>query len=139
MTPLPVLGDVTRRTVRVEASGEASPALAWRRYERPELWGTWAPHIRGVDYPHPTIVPGGRGVVRGVGGVRARFVIASVDAATRRWVWRVRSGPVSMRLEHGVDPDPRGSRTWVVVTGPVGVTDAYAVVCRLVLPRLVAR
>jgi hypothetical protein len=45
--------------------------------------------------------------------VWVRFVGLDVDAASRRWTWRVSRGPVTMTLQHGIDPTDAGSRAWL--------------------------
>jgi len=127
----------------MRAVGPASVQKAWERYAVPALWPTWSPHLRAVDYPHPRLVAGTDGVVRGPLGVRAGFNIDDVDEARHRWSWTVRTGPLTLRLGHGVDemaepsPDHRRSTTWLEISGPLLVLLAYAPVARFALGRLV--
>ena len=123
---------------RLSASGALDPATVWDRYTRPALWSTWAPHIREVDYPHAVVRPGSAGRVTGVGGVVAVFHIESVDAGARTWSWRVRSGPLRIAFDHGVDAAGEGSTAWLVTRGPLPVTVAYAPLARFSLGRLVS-
>ncbi|WP_369212007.1 hypothetical protein [Streptomyces flavofungini] len=139
-------------TMTSTAVGTASPETAWRRYVLLDEWPRWAPHIKGVRVDGPRTVrrgtesretvpreirPGLTGHVESVVGVRAAFVVESVDHDRREWVWRVRSGPLRLRLHHGVRPHPRGSATWLTMRGPVPVLAAYTPLARLALGRLV--
>ena len=124
--------------LRVAATGPRSPEDTWARYTEPRQWSTWAPHIREVDYPHAVIEPGTSGRVEGVGGVVAVFTIETVDHDARTWSWRVRSGPLRLSFEHGVDPAGGGSSAWVVVHALLPVAAGYAPVMRWSLGRLVA-
>ena len=74
----------------VAADGTADPDVVWDRYLHPARWSGWSPQIRSVDYPSPTITPGGRGIVHGPCGVGVRFEIVAVDHDKRCWSWRVR-------------------------------------------------
>ena len=76
------------------------------------------------------------GRVRGPLGVRVSFVVTEVDAP-RTWSWDVRLGPLRMHLRHGVDADPAGTATWLVVRGPALAVAAYVPVARHALRRLV--
>ena len=123
--------------LRLAASGPASAADAWARYTQPARWSQWAPHIREVDYPHPVVTPGTSGRVSGPPGLVAVFTIDAVDETSRSWAWSVRSGPLRLRFEHGVDERPGGGCTaWVVVHAPWPVALAYAPVARWSLGRL---
>mgnify|MGYP003896140633 CR=1 FL=1 len=123
---------------RLGATGPADPQTVWARYTRPALWPTWAPHIREVDYPHSVIVPATTGRVTGMGGLVAVFHVDSVEEDERRWSWSVRSGPLRLAFDHGVDPAPAGSTAWLVTHAPWPVTVAYAPLARLALGRLVS-
>jgi hypothetical protein len=132
-------------SLRIAASGGLPPDTAWRRYSEPRLWSTWAPHIREVDYPHDVVTPGSSGRVTGLGGIVAVFTVDTVDHAARQWSWRVRSGPLRLRFEHGVDaagdeqaPATGGSTGWVVVHGPWPVIAGYAPLARWSVGRLVS-
>lgn len=132
-------------SVPVSATGPLAPADAWDRYTRPARWPGWSPHLREVDYPHPTIRPGTTGRVTGVGGVVAVFRIDEVDDVAMTWSWSVRSGPLRVRFEHGIDPvadgseHAGGSRGWLVMHAPWPVALGYAPLARWSLGRLVAR
>ena len=65
--------------------------------------------------------------------------VDAVDADLRRWVWTVRLGPITLRLEHGVLAQGDGSRTWLTVNGPLPLIVGYAPLARFALGRLVAR
>ncbi|WP_320775398.1 SRPBCC family protein [Streptomyces sp. CRN 30] len=135
--------------LNLRAIGPASPDTAWCRYLRFGLWPGWSPYILGVETPGDRIAPGARGTVRGPLGVRARFVIDSVDEERRSWTWRVRCGPLRMRLTHDVLPHTDGGRTGAEagtgtgtetrlrLRGPAPVLAAYAPLARLALGRLV--
>jgi hypothetical protein len=129
-------------SVTLHARGAASPAAAWERYADPRLWSTWSPQIQRVETDTARLVPGTVGVVRA--GLLPRptvpvpFTVEEVDEAARTWTWRVRLGPATLHLEHGVTSDVAGSATWLRVRGPLPVVAAYAPLARLALGRLVA-
>ncbi len=128
------------RTAVVRVAGPADPETVWRRYTQPQLWPTWSPQIRSVEYGHSLLRPGTGGVVRTVGGIGIPFTVAEVDAASRTWAWQVRlRGGLSLSLNHGVEPaDGPGTSTWLEVTGPPMVTPVYARIAAIsALPRLV--
>ncbi len=128
----------------LSATGCPSPEEVWARYTRPELWPTWSPYLREVDYPDAVVRPGTTGRVTGVGGVVAVFRIDAVDHAARTWSWSVRSGPLRVSLDHGVVPagpgsgHVGGSRAWLVMHALWPVAVGYAPFARLSLGRLVA-
>lgn len=109
-------------SLRIQATGPLGPEHAWARYTEPRRWSEWAPQIREVDYPHAVIRPGSTGRVTGPAGVVAVFRIDAVDHEARVWAWSVRSGPLRLRFEHGVE-----GRRW----GEHGMgAGALAVACR---------
>ena len=123
----------------LSASGPADPDTVWDRYTRPALWSTWAPHIREVDYPYAVVRPDSTGRVTGVGGVVAVFHVEAVDEEARTWAWKVRSGPLRIAFEHGVDAaSGGGSPAWLVTPALLPVTVGYAPLARFALGRLVA-
>ena len=130
--------------LRLHATGALPVEEVWERYTRPVWWPHWAPHIREVDYPHAVVRPGTTGLVTGVGGVVAVFHIDAVDEVERTWSWSVRSGPLRLAFDHGVDHAPEGSKhpggstAWLVTHAPWPVALGYAPVARLSLGRLVA-
>ncbi len=130
--------------LRLSATGPASPDEVWARYTRPALWPTWSPHLREVDYPDAVVRQGTTGRVTGVGGIVAVFRIDAVDHSLRTWSWSVRSGPLRVSFDHGVDPThPRsgslgGSTGWLVTHALWPVAIAYAPLARMALGRLVA-
>jgi hypothetical protein len=75
--------------------------------------------------------------VIGFCGIRAQFVVEAVDEPRRRWSWRVRLGPIGLRLEHGVEAAATGSRTTLRIEGPSPVIAGYAPLAQLALHRLV--
>lgn len=129
-------------TVTLRTRGDADPDTAWERYADPDLWSTWSPQIQRVDLDAPRLVPGARGTVRAGllpwPTLPVPFRVLEVDEPGRTWAWTVRLGPVGLRLEHGVVPEPGGSATWLTVHGPAPVVAAYAPLARLALGRLVA-
>lgn len=125
-------------TAHVSVAGSASPETAWQRYAQPRLWHTWSPQIRSVEYGHPTLRPGTSGVVRTFGGIGIPFTIENVAPAERTWTWRVDVSVLTLRMTHGVRPgDGHGSRTWLEITGPRLVSQAYARFAIIALRRLV--
>jgi len=123
--------------LRVRVTGPVPPARVWERYAVPARWAGWAPQIRGVDASADRIAPGVGGTVRGPLGVRVAFVVTDVDERGRTWAWDVRCGPVRMHLRHGVEPEPRGAATWLIIDGPAPVVAVYLPVARVALGRLV--
>lgn len=124
-------------TGRVSVAGPASADTVWQRYTQPALWHTWSPQIRSVEYDHPALRPHTHGVVRTFAGVGIPFTIEDVDTADLTWTWRVEALGLRLRLTHGVLPHPEGSQTWLEVTGPPLISQAYAQVARVALRRLV--
>ncbi|MGL5818307.1 MAG: SRPBCC family protein [Phycicoccus sp.] len=122
---------------RLLAIGRLHPDAAWARYTRPAAWSGWAPHIRSVDHPLDTVAPGTTGTVHGVAGARATFQVTAVDHDARRWSWRVRSGPLHLAFEHGVDPHPGGCAAWMVTDAAWPVALGYAPLASWALGRLV--
>ena len=78
----------------------------------------------------------------GVGGVVALFRIDAVDDTARTWSWSVRSGPLRLSFDHGVDTAEQGtghvSTAWLVTHALWPVALGYAPVARYSLGRLVA-
>lgn len=125
--------------VTAHVSGAAPVELAWERYAEPARWATWAPQIRSVDVGADRIAPGVTGTVHALFGISVPFEITEVDEANRTWSWTVHPRPVTMRLEHTVEPwGDGGSRTGIVVHGPLPVVLSYAPLARIALHRLVA-
>lgn len=124
-------------TLRIQATGPLPVEHAWARYTEPRRWSVWAPQIHEVDYPHTVIRPGTSGRVTGPAGVVAVFRIDAVDHEARTWAWSVRSGPLRLGFEHGVDAAAEGSTAWARVHALWPVVIAYAPVARWALGRLV--
>jgi hypothetical protein len=130
--------------LRLSATGPLSPDEAWERYTRPALWPSWSPHLREVDYPDDVVHAGTTGRVTGVGGLVAVFQIDAVDHDEHTWSWSVRSGPLRLSFDHGVEatgpgsPHPAGSTAWLVTHALWPVAVGYAPLARLALGRLVA-
>ncbi len=123
----------------IAARGAVPADEVWDRYVRPQRWPEWSPQIRSVDYPHARLVALTSGRVYGLLGVRADFDVDAVDEAARTWSWRVRWGPVTVRLHHRVAATPDGTCTDLDLEGPVPVTAAYAPLAQYALRRLVSR
>jgi hypothetical protein len=117
---------------RLVVTGPADRATMWQAYAHTSRWPQWAPHLVSVD-PEAELTTGLTGVVRGRLGVRASFRVTAVDPVAGTWSWTVRSGPVRLRLEHGVGD----GWTSLTVTGPALVLAAYVPLARLALSRLV--
>ena len=128
-------------SITLAARGRASSATAWERYADPALWSTWSPQIQRVESTMTRLEAGATGTVH-AGPVRrptlpVDFTVLAVDEAAHEWEWRARVGPLSLRLEHGVEAEGSGSRTWLRVHGPLPLVVGYAPVARLALGRLV--
>jgi len=95
----------------VSAAGSLTPQAVWDRYVHPARWSQWSPQIRRVDCADETLRPGSRGRVLLLG--------------------------VLLHLEHGVQDDKIGVRTWLRIRGPAWVVLAYAPVAQWSLTRLV--
>ncbi|MGW5733177.1 MULTISPECIES: SRPBCC family protein [Streptomyces] len=121
----------------MSAAGAASPETAWERYVNTALWPQWAPQIRAVD-TEPTLRAGMRGRIHPLAGPGVSFVVEAVDHQARTWQWRVRMGPVKLRMWHAVLPrDVHGTITLLCAEGPAVVVLPYAPVARHALHRLV--
>lgn len=121
----------------LRAEGRASAEDVWLRYVTPARWPSWSPQIRAVRVDDDRIVPGTRGEIVSLFGVTAAFAVESVDEERWRWTWRVRVGPVRMRLFHEVLRRPGGSATTLRIEGPAVALAAYAGPARWALGRLV--
>ncbi|KPC78194.1 MULTISPECIES: SRPBCC family protein [Streptomyces] len=121
----------------LRAEGPASPEDVWLRYVTPACWPSWSPQIRAVRVDDRRIVPGTRGELVSLFGVRAAFAVESVDEERRLWTWRVLLGPVRLRLLHEVLRRPGGSATTLRIEGPAVALAAYAGPARWALGRLV--
>ncbi len=121
----------------IEATGAASPQLAWERYATPSRWSSWAPQIRRVECAQDRLTDGLTGRVHGLFGVTADFEVLSVDEPRRTWSWRARSGPIVLTLHHAVLEAPSGTQTTLEIDGPALVVLPYAPVAQVALRRLV--
>ena len=123
----------------LHADGPADPGTVWRRYADTRLWSTWSPQISRVELGGDghLIATGLRGRVIAIGGLRVPFEVTAVDAEAMTWSWRVRLGPVALRLVHGVDARGGGTRTTLDLHGLLPVVASYAPVAKLALRRLV--
>jgi hypothetical protein len=129
---------VFERTAGVAARGPVAPPEAWRRYAEIALWPAWSPQLRDVEPSAAVLGTGVSGRVVAPLGVWARFVVLDVDAAARRWSWRVERGPVTMTLHHGLDAlDDGGTRAWLRIRGPAPLAAGYVGPAWLALHRLV--
>lgn len=127
-----VMGHLT-----LHAAGPAAPETVWQRYACLDEWASWSPQIRSVQAAERRLRAGLRGTVTSLGGVRAAFVVDAVDPGRRTWAWRVRLGPVSLRLLHELRAREDGSATRLTMHGPRLALLAYAPLARLALGRLV--
>ncbi len=118
-----------RRTIRVE--GPAGRRAQWEAYAHTSRWPTWAPHLTRVE-PEAELAVGLRGRVRGLLGTRASFEVTDVDETAGSWSWVVRSGPVTLTLDHHVGD----GWTSLSIDGPAPVVTAYLPVARWALGRL---
>lgn len=124
-------------TLRLTAIGAAPADLAWERYALPDLWPTWSPHLRSVEADGLRLEPGMTGTVHGPVGVSARFTVLKVDEEEMRWSWRVHRGPVSALLEHGVEANDAGCRTWLALKAPAPLAVGYLPFAAIALHKLV--
>ncbi|NYF98317.1 SRPBCC family protein [Janibacter cremeus] len=121
----------------MSVTGPASAETAWQRYLEPRLWSSWSPQIWSVEYAHPQLLPGTKGVVRTFGGIGVPFTIEEVSPTEHTWRWRVVAFGLPLRLDHGVRGHPRGCETWLEVTGPPVISRVYAHLATIALRRLV--
>ncbi len=120
----------------IEATGPARPEQVWDRYVRPAMWPSWSPQIRTVDYPHPELVAGTAGVVRGPCALAVPFRI--VELGDDHWSWRVHPPVVGeLTLRHAVTASGDGTRTTLDVDGPAVLVLGYLPLAGLALRRLV--
>jgi hypothetical protein len=126
--------------LRLQAHGVAPVTLAWERYADPSRWSDWAPQIQGVETEMVRLVAGGTGTVRAGllpwPTLGVPFRVLEVDEVAMQWSWEARTGPLRLRLEHGVTSHLTGSSTWLRVHGPLPVVLAYAPLARVALGRL---
>lgn len=124
--------------VTLRATGPATPDEVWNRYRDTRRWPEWSPQIRSVETSGGhLIVPGLIGSVRPIAGPAVQFEVEQVDLAARTWSWRVRFGPIRLRLAHGVTAGDDATSTWLEVRGPLLVIAGYAPLAYLALRNLV--
>ncbi len=114
----------------------------WRRYAEPALWATWAPHIRGVDYPLARLLADTAGTVCGPLGLRVPFTVDAIDEQSKTWAWTVHlrlwgRAMVTVSLAHGVEEHGEGCATWLRLHGAWPVVLGYAPVAWYAMRRLV--
>ncbi len=125
-------------TQELHATGPVDPQQAWERYLYPARWPEWSPQITGVDASADRLAPGVSGKVHAPLGLSIPFVVESVDEQARRWSWRIKAGPVSMRLVHWVEVAPTGgTTTGLRVRVPRLLVAAYAPAAQAALEKLV--
>ncbi|MGN9821470.1 SRPBCC family protein [Streptomyces sp. SD11] len=130
-------------TLSLRATGPAPVGTVWRRYTEFQQWPSWSPQIRAVHTDTACIAPGVRGSVESVLGISVAFVVEDVDHERCSWSWRVRLGPVRVRLRHDVyvrrtgTASGTGAETRLVLRGPLLALVAYAPLAYLALRRLV--
>jgi len=123
----------------VATVGPLGADQAWERYAEVARWPTWAPSIQRVESSTARLEPGMTGVVHGPWGLRVAFVVDAVDERQRTWIWRVRSGPLRMTLEHGLlATADGGSVATLAVEGPAAAALVYPELARVALSRLVS-
>lgn len=122
----------------ISVTGPAPPATAWERYADLDQWPRWAPQITGVVAPVSRLTAGLRGTVRAAWLLPVPFVVLAVDTAARTWSWRVQLGPLTLHLEHGIEPEASGSRAWLRTSGPALVVGPYTPLAFLALQNLVS-
>lgn len=118
--------------LELTATGPASREVMWEAYADPGRWSAWAPQIRRVE-AEGRLREGLEGTVVAALGVRARFLVVSVDPDAGRWSWAIEVGPIRLGLAHEV-ADGRAALT---IDGPAPAVLAYAPVARVALSRLV--
>lgn len=136
----PVAGTPPTVQTTLRATGPLPADQAWERYADLDRWPRWAPQISGVTVSGPgprRLRPGLEGTVRAAGLVGVPFEVLAVDEQARTWSWRVRVGPVTLTLDHGIeDLGGRGTRTWLRTTGPALVVLPYSPVAFVALHAL---
>lgn len=119
----------------VAVPGPLSADEAWQRYAELDRWSDWSPQIRAVEASSTLLVTGMTGTVRTLGPTLP-FTVETVDAAARRWSWRVGIGPVTVRMEHAVQARGDGCLATLTVHAPLPLALGYAQACRPALRRL---
>ena len=136
----PVAGTPPTVQTTLRATGPLPADQAWERYADLDRWPRWAPQISGVAVSGPgprRLRPGLEGTVRAAGFVHVPFEVLAVDEQARTWSWRVRVGPVTLTLDHGIeDLGADGTRTWLRTTGPALVVLPYSPVAFIALHAL---
>ncbi|MDD7921394.1 SRPBCC family protein [Actinomycetospora callitridis] len=124
----------------LRATGPLPADQAWERYADLDRWPRWAPQISGVTVSGSgprRLCPGLEGTVRAAGLVHVPFEVLAVDEQARTWSWRVRVGPVTLTLDHGIEDLGAGrTRTWLRTTGPALVVLPYSPVAFVALHAL---
>ncbi|MFH8569384.1 SRPBCC family protein [Streptomyces sp. NPDC017993] len=124
--------------MRLRATGRAAVGDVWERYALPAKWPSWSPQIRKVSTSRERIAPGMKGEVTSFFGITVHFLVESVDETRRQWAWRVRLGPVRLRLRHSVHAEEDGRvTTGLRIEGPFPAVIAYACLVQPALHRLV--
>lgn len=123
--------------MQLRARGRATPTVVWDRYLYPARWPDWAPQIRRVETDGEVLRAGLTGRVFGPLGTSVRFRVDGVDLQALTWVWTVRLGPLSGRLQHAVRAIPDGSETSLRIEGFGPLAVLYAPIAQLALVRLV--
>ncbi|MFD0052807.1 SRPBCC family protein [Streptomyces sp. NPDC127168] len=126
-------------SLTIHAVGPIDADTAWQRYTRLDAWASWAPQIRYVHADRRLLAPGLTGQVESVARIKVPFRVEAVDDERRTWSWRVKVGPVRIRLHHEVHASEGGCRTDLTMNGPGLVLAAYAPLARFALRRLVRR
>lgn len=122
---------------QLEARGPVGPEEVWDRYATLARWPEWSPQLRRVEASAAELALGVRGTAYALGGLPVPFTITSCRPEERTWSWRVRLGPVTVDLDHAVEPAGSGTRTTLALSGPALVLAAYAPLAQAALRRLV--
>ncbi|SDD95746.1 SRPBCC family protein [Auraticoccus monumenti] len=120
----------------VAVAGPLPADEAWQRYADLRRWSDWSPQIRSVEASSTALVTGMTGTVRSLGPTALPFTVESVDAAARRWSWRVGIGPATVRMEHAIEARGDGCVATLTVHAPLPLAFGYAQACRPALHRL---
>ena len=96
------------------AFSSADPETVWGLISRPDLWSSWAPHVRGArGLGDPEVSTGASGSALLLGAIPIPAHVTSKQPQ-RSWSWQI--GP--LRLRHRVRPVPGGCRVAMDVEAP---------------------
>jgi hypothetical protein len=116
----------------------APPAAVWSLLAEPARWHEWSPYVRGAEgLGAPQVEAGAVGSVVLLGGVRLDAEILEVVPGWS-WTWQVGA----LRVRHGVEPTPGGTRLSMTPEGEGPIWSPAALLYRLptaLIERNVAR